>query len=236
MITGFLNASGFPEATVSTVGQALSRLRREKIIYRYPATFTYTYYPLALAKISTIRRCPECGSTRLMRDYESAEVVCMDCGYVIASKIAGGGYRLYGKKETVTTSEVMGEPVYGIPTATRMKILERLKFEPYFEWWKPEILKYTPPTIPKLKKPVEYEWIRFKKPAPRFRSAEDFKYYGPYRKGDLAKLPLIFAYFLVRTGYAEWLNPKKENVREAEKIFKYKSIEKMRRRATLLEY
>ena len=41
-------------------------------------------------KVETIRvqACPECGSTRLMRDYECAEIVCMDCGFVIAAKIA----------------------------------------------------------------------------------------------------------------------------------------------------
>ena len=38
-----------------------------------------------------IRRCPECGSTRLMRDYECAEIVCMGCGYVVAAKLADQG-------------------------------------------------------------------------------------------------------------------------------------------------
>ncbi|MEM3703446.1 MAG: transcription initiation factor IIB [Candidatus Bathyarchaeia archaeon] len=38
-----------------------------------------------------VQSCPECGSTRLMRDYECAELVCMDCGYVIAAKIADRG-------------------------------------------------------------------------------------------------------------------------------------------------
>ena len=35
-----------------------------------------------------VQVCPECGSTRLMRDYECAEIVCMDCGFVVAAKIA----------------------------------------------------------------------------------------------------------------------------------------------------
>ena len=35
-----------------------------------------------------IRKCPECGSSRLMRDYECAEIVCMGCGYVVAAKLA----------------------------------------------------------------------------------------------------------------------------------------------------
>jgi len=38
-----------------------------------------------------IRRCPECGSARLIRDYGNSEVVCVDCGFVIAAKIADQG-------------------------------------------------------------------------------------------------------------------------------------------------
>jgi transcription initiation factor TFIIB len=39
----------------------------------------------------SIRRCPECGSNRLMRDYECAEIVCMNCGFVVAAKLADQG-------------------------------------------------------------------------------------------------------------------------------------------------
>jgi len=39
----------------------------------------------------TIRRCPECGSSRLMRDYECAEIVCMGCGFVVAAKLTDQG-------------------------------------------------------------------------------------------------------------------------------------------------
>jgi transcription initiation factor TFIIB len=38
-----------------------------------------------------IRRCPECSSNRLMRDYECAEIVCMNCGFVVAAKLADQG-------------------------------------------------------------------------------------------------------------------------------------------------
>jgi len=38
-----------------------------------------------------VQRCPECGSTRVMRDYEYAEIVCMDCGFVIAAKLTDRG-------------------------------------------------------------------------------------------------------------------------------------------------
>ena len=41
-----------------------------------------------------VHSCPECGSTRLMRDYECAEIVCMDCGFVVAAKIADRGARV----------------------------------------------------------------------------------------------------------------------------------------------
>ena len=38
-----------------------------------------------------IQKCPECGSNRLMRDYECAEIVCMGCGYVVVTKLADQG-------------------------------------------------------------------------------------------------------------------------------------------------
>lgn len=43
------------------------------------------------AETTKVQECPECGSTRLMRDYETAEIVCMNCGMVVASKIADRG-------------------------------------------------------------------------------------------------------------------------------------------------
>lgn len=39
------------------------------------------------ALIKNKAKCPECGSSNLMRDYNIAEIVCMDCGYVIDEKI-----------------------------------------------------------------------------------------------------------------------------------------------------
>jgi len=39
----------------------------------------------------TTRRCPECGSNRIMKDYESAEIVCMGCGYVVVAKMTNQG-------------------------------------------------------------------------------------------------------------------------------------------------
>ncbi len=38
-----------------------------------------------------IQQCPECGSNRLMRDYECAEIVCMSCGFVVAARLADRG-------------------------------------------------------------------------------------------------------------------------------------------------
>jgi len=37
---------------------------------------------------SKIRTCPECGSDKLIIDYENAEIVCTGCGYVIDEKLA----------------------------------------------------------------------------------------------------------------------------------------------------
>jgi transcription initiation factor TFIIB len=37
------------------------------------------------------RRCPECGSNRIMKDSESAEIVCMECGYVVVTELTNQG-------------------------------------------------------------------------------------------------------------------------------------------------
>lgn len=62
--------------------------------------------------MKNIRRCPECGSAKLMRDYEAAEVVCMECGYVVDMKIADQGpeWRAFDNEQRNKRSRV-GAPV-----------------------------------------------------------------------------------------------------------------------------
>jgi transcription initiation factor TFIIB len=50
-----------------------------------PASLTPSREPVK------IQCCPECGSTRIMRDYECAELVCMNCGFVLAAKMTDRG-------------------------------------------------------------------------------------------------------------------------------------------------
>ena len=38
-----------------------------------------------------VKKCPECGSTDLIRDYESGELVCGVCGYVVSSNVVDRG-------------------------------------------------------------------------------------------------------------------------------------------------
>ena len=40
---------------------------------------------------STIKKCPECKSKRLIRDYERGEIICADCGLIIAENIHDPG-------------------------------------------------------------------------------------------------------------------------------------------------
>jgi len=35
--------------------------------------------------------CPECRGSRFIRDYETAEIVCINCGYVIEEKMEDMG-------------------------------------------------------------------------------------------------------------------------------------------------
>jgi len=69
--------------------------------------------PVQQAKIQF---CPECGSTRLMRDYECAELVCMDCGYVIAAKIADRGpeWRAFDDEQRAKRTRVGAPLTYTI--------------------------------------------------------------------------------------------------------------------------
>jgi len=60
--------------------------------------------------------CPECGSTRLMRDYECAEIVCMDCGFVVAAKIADRGpeWRAFDDEQRAKRTRVGAPLTYTI--------------------------------------------------------------------------------------------------------------------------
>jgi hypothetical protein len=196
LATGFLQASGFKEATVSSVGEALSRLKSDGLIYTFhSASFVFTRYPIGAY--------PKSGASE------------------------GGAL---GTIERTVTSEVLGEPMYGISETTRIRILERLKLNPHLAWWR---MLQEEPVLKKLHTPVEYEWIKITKPTPSFIAAEDYKRYGPYTIGKKEKTPLTFAYFLVRTGYAEWLNREKPTVEDVEAMFKLTPIEKVKRQATL---
>jgi transcription initiation factor TFIIB len=62
------------------------------------------------------QQCPECGSTRLMRDYDCAEIVCMDCGFVIATKLADRGpeWRAFNKEQRAKRTRVGAPLTYTI--------------------------------------------------------------------------------------------------------------------------
>ncbi len=63
-----------------------------------------------------VQHCPECGSTRFMRDYECAEVVCMDCGFVITAKIADRGpeWRAFTNEQRAKRTRVGAPLTYTI--------------------------------------------------------------------------------------------------------------------------
>ena len=59
-----------------------------------------------------VQQCPECGSDRLMRDYECAEIVCMSCGFVVAGKLADRGpeWRAFNSEQRAKRTRV-GAPL-----------------------------------------------------------------------------------------------------------------------------
>ena len=63
-----------------------------------------------------VRKCPECGSGNLIRDYERAEVVCQDCGLVIDQQIIDMGpeWRAFDQEQRVKRSRVGAPMTYSV--------------------------------------------------------------------------------------------------------------------------
>lgn len=68
--------------------------------------------PISEVESVKTRCCPECGSERLMRDPDNAEVACMDCGFVLTEKIPDKGpeWRAFTKQQRENRRRV-GSPV-----------------------------------------------------------------------------------------------------------------------------
>ncbi|MFH1328069.1 MAG: transcription initiation factor IIB [Candidatus Bathyarchaeota archaeon] len=62
------------------------------------------------------RICPECGCDKLMRDYDQGELVCMGCGYVLATKIADTGpeWRAFDEEQRAKRTRVGAPSTYAI--------------------------------------------------------------------------------------------------------------------------
>lgn len=60
--------------------------------------------------------CPECGSKKLMRDYEAAEIVCMGCGCVVDDKIAAATpeWRAFDEEQRAKRTRVGAPLTYTI--------------------------------------------------------------------------------------------------------------------------
>jgi len=68
--------------------------------------------PLSL----TARRCPECGSNRIMKDNESAEIVCMSCGYVVVAELTNQGpeWRAFDAEQLAKRARVGAPATFAI--------------------------------------------------------------------------------------------------------------------------
>jgi transcription initiation factor TFIIB len=67
-------------------------------------------------KPTRINTCPECGSEKVIRDYEAGEIVCMDCGYVVATKLADRGpeWRAFDDEQRAKRTRVGAPMTYTI--------------------------------------------------------------------------------------------------------------------------
>jgi len=72
--------------------------------------------PISEVEPVKVQCCPECGSARFMRDYECAEIVCMDCGFVITAKIADRGpeWRAFTNEQRAKRTRVGAPLTYTI--------------------------------------------------------------------------------------------------------------------------
>jgi transcription initiation factor TFIIB len=63
-----------------------------------------------------VRRCQECGSDKLIRDYENAEIVCTNCGFVVQEKIADTGpeWRAFNDEQKAKRTRVGAPLTYTI--------------------------------------------------------------------------------------------------------------------------
>jgi transcription initiation factor TFIIB len=77
---------------------------------------TFNPEPISEVEPVKVQCCPECGGKRLMRDYECAEIVCMDCGFVIAAKIADRGpeWRAFDNEQRAKRTRVGAPLTYTI--------------------------------------------------------------------------------------------------------------------------
>ncbi|MGQ9565582.1 MAG: transcription initiation factor IIB [Candidatus Bathyarchaeales archaeon] len=63
-----------------------------------------------------IHKCPECGSEKLIRDHEMGEIVCMECGYVIAAKLTDRGpeWRAFDDEQRAKRTRVGAPTTFSI--------------------------------------------------------------------------------------------------------------------------
>ena len=68
------------------------------------------------AKSTRINTCPECGSEKVIRDYEAGEIVCMDCGFVVATKLTDRGpeWRAFDDEQRAKRTRVGAPMTYTI--------------------------------------------------------------------------------------------------------------------------
>jgi len=73
-----------------------------------------------------VQRCPECGSKRLVSDHRCAEIVCVNCGFVIAAKIADRGpeWRAFTSKQRATRRRVGAPSTYTIHDKGLLTIID----------------------------------------------------------------------------------------------------------------
>jgi len=93
----------------------------------------YDTLPISEVESSKAQCCPECGNSRLMRDRECAEVVCMNCGFVIAAKMTDKGpeWRAFTKEQREKRRRVGSPLTYTIHDKGLSTMIDRRNRDVY---------------------------------------------------------------------------------------------------------
>ena len=80
-----------------------------------------------------ITKCPECGSSSLVEDYDGGEIICQRCGLVVNENVMDGGpeWRAFTKEERETRGRVGGPISYSTHDKGLSTVIDQINRDAY---------------------------------------------------------------------------------------------------------